>query len=239
MRRVQRPVFKYATTRTAQLRRWWTDLPLSPYILFHYSWGQKIAKKNASIFSDFWLYPYFAHSLFLLPQRWGAIFAAVRWWTDPPLSPYSSIYSLFMRSHQIFIAFSHLNKWNESLAHWKEKHNPESGNKFAFSPAVTVFVCWGRVFRFQSRPQERNGGEITLISEWKQAQNHGKGRIFPFSISTLLEKSTKLCKNDPTTSKCQRLDFFDHEQLLSKGGTSSISCKFSHGFLSNVTLVQY
>ena len=186
------------------LGRWWTDSPLSAYIHFHLFMRSKNVQKMLQFERTFLAVPIF-HNVQLLLGRWKAIFAAaVGWWTDLPFITIFKqifiIHEVTSNLHRIFPAEQM--EWITSL---KGKHNPLSGNKFAFSAAVTVFVCRGRGSSDPNLAQERNGGEIKLISEWKQAQNHKISPVQLFNALPVFLNLRKLWMK--TSTKMEKAGF--------------------------------
>ena len=205
MRRAQYSNMLRSNKKKWPLGRWWTDSPLSAYIHFHLFMRSKNVQKMLQFERTFPAVPIF-HNVQLLLGRWKAIFAAaVGWWTDLPFITIFKqifiIHEVTSNLHRIFP--SEQMKHKLTISPFKEENTTLSGNKFAFSAAVTVFVCRGRGSSDPNLGQERNG-EITLISEWKQAQ---KSRISPFQLFNALEKTLNEKKHKNGKDQIYRFSF--------------------------------
>ena len=121
------------------------------------------------------------------------------------LSPYSSWYSLFMRSHQISIAFSRLNKWSTSSQSppLKRKTQPCQVTNLHFRRQWQCLFVEGGGLQIPIWARKEMG-EITLISEWKQAQ---KSRISPFQLFNALEKTLNEKKHKNGKDQIYRFSF--------------------------------
>ena len=216
MRRAQYSNMLGSNKKNWPLGRWWTDSPLSAYIHFHLFMRSKNVQKMLQFERTFPAVPIFHNVQLLVLGRWEAIFAAAAgWWTD---LPFITIFKLIFIIHEVT---SNLHRIfpSEQMNHkltispFKEENTTLSGNKFAFSAAVTVFVCRGRGSSDPNLGQERNGGDHTDLwmktstkitdfpfsafqrfrenSEWKKAQKRKRPDL-PFQLFNTFRDSTKL-----------------------------------------------
>ena len=203
MRRVERPVFKYATTRTAQLE---DDGPIPFITIYSLSlfMRSKNCQKNASIFSDFRLSPYFAHSLLLLPQRWEAIFASRL--DDGRIPLYHHIQAYIHYSWGHIKSSSHFPIWTNGMNHLLTERKsiiPSQVTNLHFPRQWQCLFVEGGSSDSNLGPGKEWGGDHTDL--WMKTSTKSRKRPdFPFQHFNAFREKHKTLQERPHNVKMSK-----------------------------------